>query len=83
METIYLVKARHTRGKAQWLDWWLVRATSADQARMMVFNEAQRSWNTITQATEGHDFFYKSMRITRALGEKDDLRIIHQEEGNG
>lgn len=67
MQIIYLVQARNKKG---WTDWYLVRAESAQAARMAIFDEAQRAW--------GEHFFYKSMRITRALKPNQEMNFVLQ-----
>lgn len=67
MGTIYRVRARADTGR---VDEYFVRAVSARAARFQVFAEAQRAW--------GDDFYYQALRVTIALGPRDDVALVDQ-----
>lgn len=72
---LYLVRARANRdrwgNRVNRVDYWLVRADSAYDARLCVHHEVKEHW--------GADFNYAAMKITRALSDNESMRIIHQE----
>src|SRR5579885_445543 len=70
-DTIYVVRANRRTVNGKHIDTWLVRARYADEARVIVFDEAR--------ALFGDDFFYAGLRVLRGLPPNQTSALVRQE----